>query len=264
MSFDISQLRGLILDMDGVIWKKYQPLGNLKAIFEGIAARGLHVVLATNNSTKTPAHYLELLAEFGVVLAPGQVINSSLATAQYLSEIHPQGGVVYIMGEKGLHQTLNGAGFHHDESAKNASAVVVGMDRAISYEKIKKAAWLIRAGAPFLATNPDKTFPTPQGLSPGAGTMIAAVEAASGVKATVIGKPQSAMYHTALQQLATSPKETLVVGDRLETDIAGAQNIGCHAALVLSGVSSLAEAQSWHSAPDIIAQDLSEVLDIIS
>ncbi|MEA2008344.1 MAG: HAD-IIA family hydrolase, partial [Chloroflexota bacterium] len=253
LSFDVSQLRGLILDMDGVIWKKYQPLGDLRAIFERIANNGWDVLLATNNSTQTKAHYLESLAKFGVVLSPWQIVNSALAAAQYLREIHPQGGRVQIVGEDGLHQALAKEGFHHASSNKEGIlAVVAGLDFTMTYQKIDHAAKLIRAGASFIATNPDKTYPTPQGLAPGAGTIIAALEAASGMKAKVIGKPQSDMYQLALKRLGALPEETLVIGDRLETDIAGAQNTGCYSALVLSGVASLEEAQNWCPAPDII------------
>lgn len=263
LSFDVSRLRGLILDMDGVIWQKYQPLGDLRTIFERIAAGGWRVILATNNSTQSPANYLERLEGFGVKLAPWQVINSSQATARYLSAKHPSGGWVYIMGEDGLHQALARAGFQHSSVEEEVLAVVVGLNLGMDYGTIARAAKLIRGGAAFIGTNPDKTFPTPQGLHPGAGVMLAAVEAASGVKPTVIGKPQSGMYRVALELLGTSPAETLVVGDRLETDIAGAQKVGCHTALVLSGVTSLKEAQSWSPKPNIIAQNLVEVLDVL-
>ena len=263
-SLDLSQLRGLILDMDGVIWKKYHPLGDLKAIFERIAEQGRKVILATNNSTQTPAHYLGLLAEFDVELDPWQVIGSSQATAHYLSAKHPAGGPVYIVGEVGLHQALAEANFQHSTDEEDVLAVVVGLSLGIDYVTIARAAQLIRGGAAFIGTNPDKTFPTPQGLYPGAGVMLAAVESASGAKPTVIGKPQSGMYQVALERLGTSPTETLVVGDRLETDIAGAQRMGCHTALVLSGVASLTDAQIWSPRPDIIAQDLTEVIDLLA
>ncbi len=264
LTFDVSQLRGLILDMDGVIWKKYQPLGDLRAIFKRIADHGWDVLLATNNSTQTPEHYGELLAKFGVVLSPWQIINSSQAAAQHLSETHPQGGAVHIIGEDGLRQALAKTGFQDaNNNEEDILAVVVGLDLTVNYQKIHHAAKLIRAGVPFIATNPDKTFPTPQGLAPGAGTIIAALEAASGMKAKVIGKPQSDMYQIALKRMGISPEETLVIGDRLETDIAGAQNAGCHSALVLSGVTTLEEAQTWRPAPNIIAQNLSKVLDAL-
>jgi len=120
---------------------------------------------------------------------------------------------------------------------------------------------LIRAGAPFIATNPDPTFPTPEGLVPGAGAIIAAIEAATGVEAEVIGKPNPGMYRVALQRLKAAPEETLVVGDRLETDIAGAQALGCRTALVLSGVTDEQRARQWDPAPDWIFPDLQTLLE---
>lgn len=266
LSFDVSQIRALILDMDGVVWKMYQPLVDLPVVFTRIRESGYKVILATNNSTKTPARYLELLEEFGVKLAPWQVINSSEATASYLRQQHPKGGLVHVVGEEGLHRALEVAGFRHGdgESGGEVLAVVAGMERNIDYDKIASASLLIRAGASFVGTNPDKTFPSPYGQLPGAGTILAALEAASGVAPVVIGKPRSGMYEVALERLGTSPQETLVVGDRLETDIAGAQNMDCYSALVLSGVTSLAAAQDWSPKPDIIAEDLNTVLDILA
>ncbi len=255
-------LRALILDMDGVLWKNYQPIGDLPAIFERIQALGLGFIMATNNATRTPAWYLERLAQFGVHLEPWQVINSAEATAEYLRERFPQGGPVYVIGEEGLLNALKRRGFIPDE--ESALAVVAGLDKHLTYEKIKRANALIRNGALFIGTNPDRTFPTPQGQVPGAGTILAAIEAASGVAPTVIGKPGAAMYRLALQRLGTRPEETLVVGDRLETDIAGAQNAGCPAALVLSGVTSRAAVEQWQPAPAWIAEDLTSLLELLS
>ena len=295
LSFNASQIRGLILDMDGVIWKMYHPLVDLPKIFDTISQSGLKVILATNNATESLTRYHERLAGFGVKLEPWQIINSTQATANYLKEKYPSGGLVHMVGENGLHQALEDAGFQVRVSESEVSdsevstsevsnsevstsevsnsegekpvgevlAVVGSMDRDISYNKLAEAALLIRGGAHFVGTNPDKTFPSPYGQLPGAGTILAALEAASGVEPVIIGKPQSGMYNVALERLGTSPQETLVVGDRLETDIEGAQKMGCHTALVLSGVTSLEQAQAWHPKPDIIAQDLAAVLDIL-
>ena len=257
-----SPLRALILDMDGVLWKNYQPIGDLPAIFARIRALGLNFIMATNNATRTPAWYLDRMAQFGVHLEPWQVINSAEATAEYLRQRFPQGGPVYAIGEEGLLNALRRRGFTLD--GEEALAVVAGLDKHLTYEKIKRANALIRRGAPFVGTNPDRTFPTPQGQVPGAGTILAAIEAASGVPPIVIGKPGAAMYRLALARLGARPEETLVVGDRLETDIAGAQNAGCRAALVLSGVTSPAEAAQWQPAPDWIAKDLTTLLELLS
>jgi 4-nitrophenyl phosphatase len=259
--FQTSHIKALILDMDGVLWKEYHPLVDLPAAFEIIRDQGWRVQLASNNSTRTPVHYLEKIAGFGVDLQPWQVVNSSLVTAAYLKDKHPEGGPVHIVGEEGLHQALSEAGFWPDPSNNAPLAVAAGMDRELTYEKIERAARLIRQGKPFLGTNPDKTFPTPRGLAPGAGVVLAALEAASGTPPQIMGKPASPMFQLALQNLGTTPQETLMVGDRVETDILGAREAGIHTALVLTGVTSEYDARQANPAPDLVAPDLMDVLD---
>ena len=129
--------------------------------------------------------------------------------------------------------------------------MVVALDRGINYEKLRQATLWIRAGVPFIGTNPDRTFPTPQGQVPGAGSILATIEAATDVAPLVIGKPNPAMYQFALERMGLLPEEVLVVGDRLETDIAGAQNLGSPCALVLSGVTDEEKAWQWDPAPDL-------------
>jgi 4-nitrophenyl phosphatase len=115
---------------------------------------------------------------------------------------------------------------------------------------------LIRAGIPFIGTNPDLTYPTPDGQVPGAGAVLALLDAASGIHPLILGKPGTAIYHICLERLGTKPGETLVVGDRIETDIAGGQAAGCPTALVLSGVATIEQARKWQPPPDWIGQDL--------
>ncbi|NOY98508.1 MAG: HAD-IIA family hydrolase [Chloroflexi bacterium] len=256
--------RALILDMDGVLWRADHPIGDLPGIFARIAERGLKVMLVTNNSTRTPAHYLEKLRRFGVTLQPWQVLNSSLAVAAMLHERFPDGGEVYAVGETGLLSALTEAGFTPLTGARTPDAplaVVAGMDHAFDYEKIANAARLIRAGCPFYATNPDRTYPTPQGLQPGAGTVLAAIGAASGAEPVIAGKPQPYLFRLALERMGAAPEETLVVGDRLETDILGGQHAGCKTALVLSGVATREAAEAWRPPPDVIADDLETLLE---
>jgi 4-nitrophenyl phosphatase len=134
------------------------------------------------------------------------------------------------------------------------------MDTGLTYEKIKNAELLVRDGCEFIGTNPDVTYPAPEGLIPGAGTVIGAIEIASGHKATIIGKPEPLLYQMALRRLSLAPEETLGVGDRLETDILGAQAAGVRSAFVLSGASTLAQAEQMEKKPDIITQNLSELI----
>jgi 4-nitrophenyl phosphatase len=255
------KIKALILDMDGVIWRGEQLINPLAPIMEEIHQRGWRVMMATNNSSRSPEQYVQRLQEHGVEIEAWQVINSSEATAHYLSQQYLEGGPVYIIGEDGMSTALNKRGFQMATS--DVLAVVAGFDRHLTYQKLKQGAMLIRAGAEFVGTNPDKTFPTPEGLAPGAGAILAALEAASDVTPTIIGKPKPAMFEVAIERLGTTPEETLVVGDRLETDIAGAQRAGCLTALVLSGVSTAKKAEQWDPAPDIIADDLKHLLTLL-
>jgi 4-nitrophenyl phosphatase len=258
MTFDPTKIRALILDMDGVIWRSNEPIGDLPSIFKQIDKLGWKVVLATNNATKSIQQFLTKLESMGVTLETWQVINSAVATAHFLSQQHPEGGNVYVVGEPGLVEILAGKGFKHSD--ENPLAVVAALDRSINYEKLRTSTLLIRSGVPFIGTNPDRTFPTPEGQVPGAGSILATIEAATDVQPLVIGKPNPIMYQFALERMNTTPEETLVVGDRLETDIAGAQNLGAPSALVLSGVTSEEAAWEWEPSPDLIADNLANVL----
>lgn len=259
----VISIGGLILDMDGVVWRDRQPIGSLPEIFARIHSLGLKVMLATNNATRTPEQYVEKLGAFGVDIPPEWIVNSALAAAYLLKNRFPQGGAVYVIGEAGICRALQEAGFHllDDWQADlRPLAVVVSMDRGINYQKLRAATLYIRAGAEFYATNPDRTFPTPAGLAPGAGALAAAVSAAVGRLPVWAGKPEPFMLQMCLERMGLPPEQTLVVGDRLETDIAGGQAAGCRTALVLSGVASLEQAQAWQPPVDVVAKDLTALL----
>ena len=261
----LSNIKALILDMDGVLWRDMLPIGELAAIFARIRDRNLKITIATNNSTKTVDEFIEILRAFGVELEPWQIITSSLATAHTLADQFSNGGPVFVIGENGILRTLEEYGFSTITDPADETrpiAVVVGFDRQFTYSKLRRATLHIRAGVPFWGTNPDKTFPTPQGLVPGAGSTQAAIQAATDVEPTIIGKPFPFIMQIALERLGTRPEETMVVGDRLETDVAAGQAAGCKTALVLSGVSTKEQAQTWQPAPTIIADDLSTLLEL--
>lgn len=253
-------VRGLILDLDGVLWKDTQPIGDLTAIFNHIRELGIRVTLATNNSTKNVDQFLEKLAGFGVTLEPWQVINSGMAAAYYLAKRFPQGGRVYILGEQGVIDALEERGFTHSED--DVIAVVVGMDRKLTYPKLCEANLLIRRGIPFIGTNPDVTFPTPAGLIPGAGAILGLLQIASDVEPVIVGKPATTMFELAMERMNLTHDEVLAVGDRLETDTAGAQKVGIRTALVLSGVTNEEQACAWSPTPTIIAPDLATLIGL--
>jgi 4-nitrophenyl phosphatase len=256
-------VKSLILDMDGVLWRGDAPIGDLSRIFESIDQIGVKVAFATNNGTRTPEQYVKRLAGYGVQAQPWQVVTSSLAVAHLLSLRFPLGGPVFAIGEEGVMHALCAKGFDPlplDKTEK-AQAVVVGIDRGITFQKMVEAVLLVRSGVPFYATNPDRTFPTPRGEIPGAGAWVSVVTTATDVKPIFGGKPAPFILQLACERLGTTKAETLVVGDRLETDIAGGQEAGMPVALVLSGVSSSAEGEAWTPGIDLIARDLSDLIN---
>lgn len=249
--------------MDGVLWKADVPIGNLTFIFERIHILGLKVAFATNNGTRTPKQYVERLAGFGVTVEPWQVVTSSLAVAHLLNKKIPAGGPVFAIGEAGVMLALLEKGFEplSLEDAEKARAVVMGFDRDINFAKISEATLLVSRGVPFYATNPDKTFPTPRGEIPGAGAWTSVIVTATGIEPIYAGKPGPFLIELARERLGTAKEETLVLGDRLETDIAGGQAAGCPVALVLSGVSTQEQGEAWRPVVDIIVKDLNTLVN---
>lgn len=260
-----STIKALILDMDGVLWTENNPIGDLPKIFQNISDRSIKVALATNNSTRTPSQYLERLQNFGVSdLQEWQILTSSQVVTKELLSMFPEKGDIFVIGENGLISAIDDAGFHivDEDHTEKAVAVAVGIDRGITFNKLRRATLLIRKGLPFLGTNPDKTFPTPEGLILGTGALLAALSTATEVYPKIMGKPSPDMISMARQRLGTLPHETLVIGDRLETDIASGQADGSLTALVLSGVTSIEALNSWSPAPDYCARDLAALLEI--
>jgi 4-nitrophenyl phosphatase len=244
--------------MDGVIWKADTPIGDLPSIFDRIRLGGLKFAFATNNGTRTPEQYVYRLAGFGVHVEPWQVVTSSLGVAHILAKKYPSGGPVFAIGEDGVLDALRQKGFIplSVEEAHYAQAVIMGIDHQISFDKMLEAALLVRSGIPFYATNQDKTFPTPRGEIPGAGAWISVIVTATGVEPIYAGKPFPYLIDLARERLGTAKKGTLIVGDRLETDIAGGQAAGCPVALVLSGVASQDSGERWRPKVDFVAKDL--------
>jgi 4-nitrophenyl phosphatase len=252
-------IKAMIIDMDGVLWRGPEPIGDLSTVFKRIEQLGINAILATNNPTLTIEQYLEKLDKFGVTLNPNQVITSAIATAQYIHDRYPQGGPVYVIGEDGVRQAITDLGFYHSQDG--AQAVIVSLDRNLTYQNLLHATLLIRSGVPFIVTNPDSTLPIPDGFAPGAGSISAAIQAATDTEPLVIGKPQPEMYRIALDRMRVNPDETIVVGDRLETDIAGGQALGCITGVVLSGVSTREDAISWKPTPDFVEPDLAALVE---
>jgi 4-nitrophenyl phosphatase len=248
--------------MDGVVWKSDAPIGNLPEIFARIRERGLKFSFATNNGTKTPEEYQRKLARLGVKVDLEQIVTSALGIAFMLSQKYPKGTKVFVVGGDGVRVALKEKEFEilSVENAPEAEVFVMGIDPEISFQKVSEATLLVRAGIPFYTTNTDRTFPTPRGEIPGSGSWLSVITSATGVEPISAGKPFPYLMELCLERLGTKKEETLVVGDRLETDIVAGQNVGSPTALLLTGVSTREQGEAWKPSPDIIAESLGELV----
>ncbi len=257
---DLKNVRALVADMDGVFWRGDTPVPGMADFFDFIHRRPLPFVLATNNASKTPDQYVEKLARFDVTVDRSYILTSALATAEYVRQHFPAGAPVYVVGQDGLRVALGEAGFEVvADSSRPVTAVVAGIDFALTYETLKHAALLIQRGAEFVGSNGDLTFPIEGGFAPGAGSILAAIQAATQVEPVVIGKPGRFMFEIALQKMDATPEETVMVGDRLETDILGGQQAGLHTIMVKTGVDNENTMAEKGVQPDMIFEGVQEL-----
>lgn len=250
----LASYRYLITDMDGVLWRGHEPLPGLADFFQFLRRHDIRFVCATNNASTRPERLAERLQGWGADVQPSEIVTSSSATADYLETILPRGARLYVIGMEGLRVALEQKGFVLAE--EDVAAVVVGIDWNVTYQHFKRAALNIRAGAKFFGTNGDRTFPNPEGIVPGNGALLALIETATDVKPFVIGKPSPTLYQMALKRLGAVEAQTLVLGDRMETDILGAVLLGLKSALVLSGVTTRAELAASDYQPDWVFDDI--------
>jgi 4-nitrophenyl phosphatase len=263
----LSSLRFLLIDGDGVIWRASEPVPGFDRFFDALKEHNISWVLLTNNNTRTVSDYVEKLKGFGVETGPENIFTSSTATASYLKQKYGEGASVHAVGMSGVVDTLIDAGFDVTTGEEMPShpvvAVAAGMDRAITYDKIKIAMRLILNGAEFVATNLDSTFPAPDGLAPGTGMIISALQVTTGVQPTAIGKPERAIYDAAMRHMGADPAHTAMIGDRLDTDILGAQRVGISTMLVMTGVTT-GETLSTHPVqPDFVFDDIGVLADAL-
>jgi 4-nitrophenyl phosphatase len=252
----LADIKHLIIDMDGVLWRGNEPLPGLQEFFVFLRERDITFVLATNNSTSTPRQYVKKLASMAVSVSPNAIMTSGQATARALAREYPAGTRVHVFGSAALREAMEEEGFTLAD--ENVAVVVASMDFDVTYEKLKRAALLIRQGAEFVATNLDPTRPTDEGIVPGTGALIAALQAGSGTTPRAIGKPEPTMFELAMAQMGAEPETTATIGDRLDTDILGGQRAGMIAICVLSGSSGRAEAEAF--GPDFIFEDVADLL----
>jgi 4-nitrophenyl phosphatase len=251
-------LQGFILDLDGTVYRGEHPVAGAPEFLAHLRAAHVPFRYVTNNSSTPPARVAKRLCDMGIPAAADDVLTSAEVTAAVLAASMP-GCRVFLIGEDGIREALLGAGFTIVNEFKEAQAVVLGWDRQLTWAKLRDAALAVRAGAPLLATNSDRTLPTEDGEVPGAGSELAALEAATDAKATVIGKPAPTMLQHALRLLGTPAGLTACVGDRPENDIVGGQAAGLRTIGVLSGAGSRSGFAALSSPPDWLLQDLGEL-----
>jgi 4-nitrophenyl phosphatase len=253
----LTNITHLIIDMDGVLYLGDKPARCLREFFDFLRERNVRFILATNNSTRTPQAYVDKLASMGVTVSPDEILVSGQATARFLAREYPRGTRVHVFGMLSLKQAMTEEGFVLAD--EDVDLVVASMDREVTYEKLKRATLLIRRGARFIATNLDPTYPSEEGLLPGTGSMIVALETASGVKPQAIGKPEPTMYQLAMEQMGARPETTAAIGDRVDTDILGGKRAGLITICVLSGSSNRLEAETIGT--DMIFDDIAHLLE---
>jgi 4-nitrophenyl phosphatase len=253
----LANLRGLILDMDGVLWEGNTPLPGMPDFFDFMRGRGIRCLLATNNASLTPERYVEKIRRMGVSIGTEEVLTSAMATAEYLKTVAKPGDRAFVIGEEGLIRAVSSAGLEvAGPEELDAQFVVCGMDRGLSWEKLAAATININHGARFIGTNPDVTFPTERGIAHGNGAVLAALTTASGVKPKIIGKPYPALLRMAVKKMDLPKSKIAAVGDRLETDILGARNAGLKSVLLLTGVTRRRDLRKSRIRPTWIFKDL--------
>lgn len=266
------RLRLVILDLDGVLYRGDQPIRGAVELVQGLQAAELVVRYATNNSMFTREAYANRLREMGIPAAPEEIVTSTSATIEHLRRHAPEVRSLLAVGAAGMVAELKGAGYvvlpvaAASAPSQSIDAVIVGLDPDFDETRLETAAAAIRTGARFVATNADARYPTPAGFRPGAGTMVAAIAAASGGTPEIIGKPEPAMFATILEEAGVVPEEALVIGDNPDSDIAGAHRSGIESILVLTGVTDAEVAANLegHRRPDHVASDPGEVWSLVA
>lgn len=265
-----NNIKALIIDMDGVLWHGDQPMPGLTDFFQTLRDQQIRFILATNNASLTQEQYVIKLAQMDVQVTRDEILTSSMATALYLSKhTNPLESRIFVIGEDGAKQPLLDHGFtltdlyelNDDKDNPNMGAhiVVCGKDSTLTWDKLATATLNIRAGAQFIGTNADTTLPTERGLTHGNGAILAALQAATGVTPTIIGKPEPIIYQQALALLGVDPAQTVAIGDRLETDILGAVRTGIRSLMVLSGVSTEDDFKTTDYQPTWVMRDIRAV-----
>lgn len=257
----LDKFETLLLDLDGVIYEGNKAIvDSIESIGE-LKSKGVQVGYVTNNASRTSDAIAAQLQAFGLELKAEDVITSAQAGALLLKEIIPAGAKVLVVGGEGLRSNVSLAGFEVVDSSKDSPAAVIqGFDPTVGWKQLAEASYAIQNGAKWVATNQDWTIPREEGLAPGNGTLVSAVHTVVGQLPVVAGKPEKAIFETALAHFETT--SAIYVGDRLDTDVLGANRSGIGSALVMTGVTTRKEllAAKADSRPTYILGSLKELL----
>jgi HAD superfamily hydrolase (TIGR01450 family) len=268
----------LLVDLDGVVYRGADPVPGVAAVLAARAAAGDDVVYVTNNSMHYRADYVTRLAAMGAPITPDTVVSSARATALHLRDHEPTLRRVLVLGAMGLEREMRDAGLDVVTAGYAATrmaqegidgwaaagrpdVVVTGLDPALTYLRLTAASDCIRAGARFIATNRDPVYPTERGLQPGAGSIAAAVEAATGVVPLSIGKPAPLLLELAAEAVGRHAADAVMIGDGIGTDLAAAQAVGARSVFMLTGVTTRAQVDALPAElqPTAIAADAAEL-----
>lgn len=262
---DMRDYRAFILDLDGVIYRGERLLPGAREFVSWADATGRNLIFLSNNSFATPDEVTAKLARLGAPNPEGRVLTSGAAATRQIATRHP-GGSVYVLGVASVERMVEGEGLHvvwRDAlDGPTPDAVLVGLDFNLSYDRLRRGLRAILAGADFIAVNRDPSLPVEGGLDPGTGSIVAALEYASGRAAEIVGKPAPGMMLEALRAMDAEASETLVVGDGLALDIVAGHAAGLDAALVLTGMNTRAQAEAatGPSKPDLIFDGIGDLL----
>ena len=243
-----------LFDLDGVLYRGDQPIPGAAETVERLRAAGKGLAFVTNSSSRTPDQVAEKLAGMGIEATLDEIVTSAVATAELLAR--EGGGRAFVIGEEGIRQALSRHDIEVvDDGAGPVEYVVVGWDRSADYDKLKTAALLVQRGARLVATNADASYPAPDGLWPGAGALLSAVTTTTGVPAEVVGKPHPPLFELARDRAGGG--SAISIGDRLDTDVAGAERLGWDSLLVTTGVTHPANLVRSEALPTFLGRDVS-------
>lgn len=256
-------VRAVLLDMDGVIYVGEQPLPGVQELLDYLNQTDRQWLFVTNNSSRTSQSFSDKLARMSIAAPPDKILGSAEALANWLAERTPKYTKVIMMGEASLRAALESKDFVLVDDPMIAEVAVASIYFGINYEELARMTLAIRNGARFVATNPDPTLPTERGQVPGTGSLVALLTVASDQKPEYVGKPYPGMYEQAIEIVGAQPETTLMVGDRYETDIEGAIDLGMPTAGVLTGVTTQEGYNAVERPPDVVTPGLPELLEVL-